>query len=209
MTGPDHKALIHIVDDDDSARRSLIRLLESVGYQAEAFSSAKEYLAAEPEEKPACLIVDMRMPGMSGLELQQALSEIRPGLSIIFLTGFGTIPASVRAIQAGAVDFIEKPFDEDTLLESINRGISLYESNSDKMRELSAIQERFEALTLREREVFALVVTGILNKQIADRLEISEKTVKIHRARVFEKMQAGSLPALVRMADLLGAATEG
>jgi two-component system, LuxR family, response regulator FixJ len=209
MMSRDNRELIHIVDDDDSARKSLIRLLESVGYRAEAFSSAKEYLETEPGEVPACLIVDMRMPGMSGLELQQALNDTQPSLSIIFLTGFGTIPASVKAIQAGAVDFIEKPFDEQTLLESINRGITLYQSNRDRLRELRFNQACFEKLTLREREVFALVVTGILNKQIADRLDISEKTVKIHRARVFEKMQADSLPALVRMADLLGSTSDG
>lgn len=204
----DKNELIHIVDDDDSVRNSLIRLLESVGYRAEAFTSAKEYLTFDHQERPACLIVDVRMPGMSGLELQQALAETHPSLSIIFLTGFGTIPASVRAMQAGAVDFIEKPFDEQTLLESINRGVALHENNRGKHRELKLIQKHFSELTLREREVFALIVTGILNKQIADKLDISEKTVKIHRARVFEKMKAGSLPALVRMADLLGTQSE-
>lgn len=209
MTDKDDKVLIHIVDDDDSLRNSLIRLLESVGYRAEAFSSAKEYLEMEPKTVPACLIVDMRMPGMSGLELQRALNDSRSNLSIIFLTGFGTIPASVKAIQAGAVDFIEKPFDEQTLLESINRGIRLYENNCKRYQELRFIEKCYEDLTLRERDVFALIVTGISNKQIADRLDISEKTVKIHRSRVIEKMKAGSLPALVRMADLLGSAIDG
>ncbi len=205
----EERKLIHIVDDDDSVRNSLIRLLESVGYRAEGFASAKEYLETDCKETPACLIVDMRMPGMSGLELQQALFDTRPSLSIVFLTGFGTIPASVKAIQAGAVDFIEKPFDEQTLLESINRGVTLHENKLDKLRELQSVQKHFAELTLREGEVFALVVTGILNKQIADRLNISEKTVKIHRARVFGKMKADSLPTLVRMADLLGAQSGG
>ena len=197
------KKLIHIVDDDDSTRRSLIRLLASVDFRVEAFSSAKEYLAIGLNEEPACLIVDMLMPGMSGLELQQALNKTQSSISLVFLTGFGTIPASVKAMKAGAVDFIEKPFDEQTLLEAINRAIRLHEDNMNKTRDLQWVKKCFEELTPREREVFALVVTGMLNKQIADRLNISEKTVKIHRARVFEKMDADSLPSLVRKSDAL------
>jgi len=196
------KHLIHIVDDDDAVRSSLERLMASVGYLTKSFSSAVDYLE-QFSEVPSCLILDLRMPQMSGVELQQQLLETCPGISIVFLTGFGSISTSVKAIQSGAVDFIEKPFDEHQLLESVNHGVSLYEKISKQHHELNELQQRMTRLTDREKEVFALVVSGLPNKLTADALDISEKTVKIHRARVMEKMQADSLPSLVRMADLL------
>ncbi|WP_291464902.1 response regulator [Desulfobacula sp.] len=199
--------MIHIVDDDPSVGLSISRLLESVGYQTNTFSSGKAYLASGDCGKASCVVLDMRMPQMSGLQLQKELLHRYPEITVVFLTGYGTIPMAVNAIRAGAVDCLEKPFPEHQLIESINRAIAQYEFNCDKLREKIKLQNRLQSLTPREREVFALVVQGKPNKLIGAELFISEKTVKIHRARVIEKMCADSLPALVRMADLLSIST--
>ena len=194
---------IHIVDDDSSVGLSIARLLESVGYQARYFSSGPTYLAYEDCGLASCVILDMCMPEMSGLQLQQELLRRYPEISVVFLTGYGTIPMTVNAIRAGAVDCLEKPFAEHQLLESVNTGIANYNLNCDKIHKQFDLKDRFKSLTSREREVFALVVQGKQNRKIGVELFISDKTVKIHRRHVMEKMCADSLPSLVRMADLL------
>lgn len=194
---------IHIVDDDSSVGLSIVRLLESLGYQALYFSSGLTYLASEKCGLASCVILDMCMPEMSGLQLQQELLHRYPEISVVFLTGYATIPMTVNAIRAGAVDCLEKPFSEHRLLESVNIAIAKYKLNRDKIHEQFDVKDRLTSLTSRERDVFALVVQGKPNKKIGVELFISEKTVKIHRGRVMEKMCADSLPSLVRMADLL------
>jgi FixJ family two-component response regulator len=176
--------IVFIIDDDESVRKALERLVTSVGLKAETFSSAKDFLKHDPYDGPACLVLDIRMPGLSGLDLQAELAKAKRTLSIVFITGHGNIPMSVQAIKAGAVDFLEKPFDEQALLDAVHLGIQKDRAAKEKQAELREIQERVESLTPREREVFALVVTGMLNKQIAFEMGISEKTIKVHRARV-------------------------
>jgi len=196
--------IVFIVDDDDSVRKSLARLITSVGLKVETFSSANAFLKRDSYDGPACLVLDIRMPGLSGLDLQTELAKAQRTLSIVFITGHGNIPMSVQAIKAGAVDFLEKPFEEQALLDAVHLAIQKDRAAKEKLAELSEIQERVESLTPREREVFALVVTGMLNKQIAFEMGISEKTIKVHRARVMQKMQAASLAELVRLAEKLG-----
>ncbi len=195
--------VIHIVDDDPSVGLSIARLMESVGYRASSFVSGQEYLDSDDCGLAACVILDMRMPQVSGLQLQKELLHLYPETSVIFLTGYGTMPMIVNAIRAGAVDCLEKPFSESQLLESVNQAIVKYKLNRDKINEQAELNSRLKTLTPRECEVFALVVQGMPNKKIGSELFISEKTVKIHRSRVMEKMCADSLPALVRMADIL------
>ena len=197
----EQEPIVFIVDDDQSVRKALSRLIKSVDLNVEAFSSADELLKHEHHDGPACLILDVRMPGMSGLVLQAELSRANRTLSIVFITGHGSIPMSVQAIKAGAVDFLEKPFEDQALLDSVNLALKKDRSARQKQAEFSEIQEKVKSLTPREREVFARVVTGMLNKQIAFELGTSEKTIKVHRARVMKKMQADSLADLVRMSE--------
>lgn len=194
---------VHIVDDDPSVGLSITRLLESVGYKAYSFSSAQAYLTSATCGEASCIILDMRMPQMSGLQLQEELLCRCPEVPVVFLTGYGTIPMTVNAIRAGAINCLEKPFSEQDLLESVNRAFAQHELNCDQHREKAKLMNCFKSLTSRECEVFTLVVQGKTNKKIGEELFISEKTVKIHRGRVMEKMSADSLPSLVRMADLL------
>jgi RNA polymerase sigma factor (sigma-70 family) len=196
--------IVFIVDDDESVRKALARLITSVGLKVETFSSATEFLKRDFYEGPACLVSDVRMPGLSGLDLQAELASAKRTLSIVFITGHGNIPMSVQAIKAGAVDFLEKPFEEQALLDAVHHAIHKDRLAKEKLAELREIQERVDSLTPREREVFSLVVTGMLNKQIAFDLGISEKTIKVHRARVMQKMQAESLADLVRLAEKAG-----
>ena len=201
MRGPSNVArpTIFVVDDDAAVRDALKLLLRSVGHAVETFGSAQEFLDAYGEDRAGCLVLDIRMPGMSGLELQQKLNEKHSILPIIFITGHGDVPMAVEAMQAGAVDFIQKPFRDQDLIDRINQALEKDSSNRAALGERNDIRRRLETLTPREREVLDLVVPGKANKVIAGDLKLSQRTVEIHRARVMEKMQASSLAHLVRM----------
>ncbi len=199
-------ATVYVVDDDASVRKSLERLLGSVGYRVQTYGSAREFLA-HPRlslEGPQCVILDIRMPGIGGLELQLSLRDSGASLPIVFATGFGDVTSSVRAMKIGAVDFLTKPIDHQELLAAVERGLALDKELRRANALLGALKKRVARLTPRERQVFALVVTGMLNKQIAGRLGTCERTIKVHRARIMRKMEAGSVAALVRMAVRLG-----
>ncbi|NLI34643.1 MAG: response regulator transcription factor [Deltaproteobacteria bacterium] len=200
----DEKPLVYVVDDDPSVLRSVERLLRSVGYDLETFTSAQEFLDFQHPDTPSCLILDVKMPGLSGLELQERLTDKEISLPIIFITGHGTVPASVKAMKAGAVDFLLKPFSPTDLLETIAKALEKDRQAKQYERELKQLRERSKTLTPREYEVFGLVVSGMLNKQIAFDLGTTEKTIKVHRARIIEKMGAKSLADLVRFAEKLG-----
>ncbi|HEY0940655.1 MAG TPA: response regulator FixJ [Steroidobacter sp.] len=190
---------IFVVDDDAAVRDALKLLLRSVGQSVETYGAGSEFLEAYSEDRPGCLVLDIRMPGMSGLELQQKLNEKHSILPIIFITGHGDVPMAVEAMQAGAVDFIQKPFRDQDLIDRINQALEKDTSNRAALGERNDIRRRLETLTPREREVLDLVVHGKANKVIAGDLKLSQRTVEIHRARVMEKMQASSLAHLVRM----------
>jgi FixJ family two-component response regulator len=192
--------LVFVVDDDASVRKSLVRLIKAAGYEAEAFGSVGDFLARRPYDGPCCLVLDVRMPGRTGLDLQEALRAAGQRLSIVFITGYRDVPTSVKAMKGGAVDFLTKPVDEGTLLGAIEQAVARTLADRRRQARLREIQSRIATLTPREAAVFALVVTGMLNKQIGSELGIGEKTVKVHRARVMEKMQAGSLAELVQLA---------
>ncbi len=200
------RATIFIVDDDMAVRDALKLLLRSVGQAVETYGSAQEFLDAYSEDRPGCLVLDIRMPGMSGLELQQKLNERHSILPIIFITGHGDVPMAVEAMQAGAVDFIQKPFRDQDLIDRINQALERDNNNRAALGERNDIRKRLETLTPREREVLDLVVHGKANKVIAGDLKLSQRTVEIHRARVMEKMQASSLAHLVRMVLEVGQA---
>jgi FixJ family two-component response regulator len=192
------------VDDDASVRIGLTRLLEAAGYTVEAFASAREFLAREPYAGPSCLVLDVRMPGTTGLDLQEALAAAGRRMAIVFVTGHVDVPMSVKAMKGGAVDLLTKPVDDRDLLAAIQRAVAKDVQDRGAEARVAEIQGRVKMLTPRETEVFALVVTGMLNKQIASQLGVGEKTVKVHRARVMEKMRARSVAELVRLADRLG-----
>jgi FixJ family two-component response regulator len=196
--------LVFVVDDDSSVRTSLTRLLESAGYVVEAFASAREFLAREPHPGPCCLVLDVRMPGLTGLELQERLVAQGRRMSIVFVTGHVDVPKSVKAMKDGAVDLLTKPVDAKDLIAAVQRCVAKSSQDVSTAARVTEVQQRVKILTSREMEVFALVVTGMLNKQIASALGIGEKTVKVHRARVMEKMRAGSVAELVRLADEVG-----
>ena len=200
MTAP-AAALVLIVDDDPSVRKSLARVVRAAGYEVEVFASAREFLARPPRDSPCCLLLDVRMPGLTGLELQEALATAGDRLSIVFITGYLDVPVSVNAMKRGAVDFLTKPVDKLAILGAIERAVTKTLDTQRRQARTTDIQHRIRTLTAREAEVFALVVTGMLNKQIAGELGVSEKMVKVHRGRVMAKMRAGSLAELVRLAD--------
>jgi FixJ family two-component response regulator len=193
--------LVFLVDDDASVRKSLARLVKTAGYETELFASVRDFLARAPYDGPCCLVLDVRMPGLTGLDLQEALRVAGQRLSIVFITGHRDVPASVKAMKAGAVDFLTKPVDAETLLAAIRQAVARTITDRRRQARVAEVRDRMATLTPREAAVFALVVTGMLNKQIGAKLGIAEKTVKVHRARVMEKMQAGSLAELVRLAD--------
>ncbi len=197
-------ATVFIVDDDQSVRTALARLMRSAGLHAETFASAKEFLEREHPDGPGCMVLDLSMPGSTGLDLQQDMAAADIDLPIVFLTGHGNVPSSVKALKSGAVDFLEKPVDEDRLLSAIKDAVEQDIRTRRDRDKLSEIQGRVARLTRRERQVFRLVVQGKLNKQAAAELGMSEKTVKVHRARVMQKMEADSLAELVRLAERAG-----
>ena len=203
---PDSSAIVFVVDDDVSVRESLELLIKSAGWKPETFVTALDFLSRPRPTVPCCLVLDVTLPGLTGLELQQQLAE-RTEMPIIFITGYGDVPMSVRAMKAGAAEFLTKPFKDDVLLDAIRIAI---ERSRDALREQSEMQvlrARYGSLTPREREVMALVCSGLLNKQVGGELGISEITVKAHRGQLMRKMQADSLPGLVTMAARLGVPT--
>lgn len=195
---------VYVIDDDPSVRKALERLLRSAGHKSETFASASEFLDFRPPNAPGCLILDVMMPGLNGLELQERLAAHEIFLPIIFITGHGTIPMSVRAMKAGAADFLQKPFNDEDLLHAISDAIEKDRRARQERKEVEKLRKRLDSLTPREVEVFRLIVTGMLNKQVAFDLGITEKTIKVHRARIMEKMDVKSLADLVRLAEKLG-----
>jgi FixJ family two-component response regulator len=191
--------VVYVVDDDDAVRRSLARLIRSVGLTVETFPSAKAFLEHTLPDRPACLVLDLRLPGPSGLDLQAALGDTQRRMPIIFITGHGNVPASVRAMKGGALDFLQKPFNDQDLLDGVHRGLARSRAAWAEGAERALVQQRLDMLTTRERQVLVLVVAGKLNKQIAAELGAAEKTIKVHRGRVMKKMQAESVADLVRM----------
>jgi FixJ family two-component response regulator len=199
------KGIVYVVDDDASMRRSLESLLKSVGHDVRLFSSAPEFMQAVRSPAPACLLLDVRLPGMSGLAFQQELTKAGIALPIIFITGHGDVPMTVRAMKAGAVEFLTKPFDDQVLLDAVHSAIERDRARQRIDASLAGLQARYGELTERERQVMSHVVAGWVNKRIAAELDLSVVTVKVHRGQVMRKMQAKSVAELVRMADRLGA----
>jgi len=200
-------ALVFVIDDDAAMRRSLENLIRSVGLRVEAFASAQDFLSIKREDVPGCLVLDVRLPGLSGLDLQKRMTEADIEIPIIFITGHGDIPMSVQAMKAGAVEFLSKPFRDQELLDAIQQALERDRKSREQRAEVEVLRGRFDLLTPREREVMPLLVAGLLNKQIAAELGSSETTVKIHKHHVMEKMRAGSLAELVRIADRIGILT--
>jgi FixJ family two-component response regulator len=195
---------VFVIDDDKAIRSAIKNLLESIGLRAEVFSTPRDFLKAEPRDKPGCLVLDVRLPGASGLDFQRELAKAKVEIPVIFITGHGDIPMSVQAMKAGAVDFLTKPFRDQDLLDAIQKAIGRDQARRQQETQGVDIRNRFNCLTPREREVMSLVVAGLLNKQVASQLGTSETTAKIHRGQVMRKMQAHSLPDLVRMSERLG-----
>jgi RNA polymerase sigma factor (sigma-70 family) len=200
--------LVFVVDDDASAREGIVDLLQSVGLPVMSFGSAQEFLQGSRPDAPGCIVLDVRLPGTSGLEFQKVLIEADIHLPVIFITGHGDIPMSVMAMKSGAIEFLTKPVREQSLLDAVNAGIEGDRLRRQASKHVSELRQRFELLTPREREVFALVVTGRPNKQIAAQLGLSEMTVKVHRSQITKKMQANSIIDLARMAERLGLSAE-
>jgi FixJ family two-component response regulator len=202
--------VVHVVDDDDSVRTAVVRLLQAAGHEARGYGSAGEFLLGRSDRNaPGCVVLDVRMPGPSGLDLQEALARLEVPLPIVFLTGHGDIPMSVRAMKAGAVDFLTKPVSRDALLAAVRTALARDAETRLARERLQSFRTRYETLTPREREVFAGVVAGKLNKQIAGELGTAERTVKAHRAQVMEKMQVASVAELVHVADQLSSDLPG
>jgi FixJ family two-component response regulator len=205
MTEPDR--LVFVVDDDASLRESLKDLLHSVGLRVEAFASAQEFLRTKRPDVPSCLVLDVRLKGLSGLDLQKRLVEGDIDIPIIFITGHGDVPMAVQAMKAGALEFLRKPFRDQELLDAVQQALERDRKGREQRAEIAELRSRFDSLTPREREVMALVAAGLLNKQVAGELGTSEASVKVHRQHVMEKLGADSLAELVRMADKLGIPT--
>jgi FixJ family two-component response regulator len=207
VTAPE--PIVFVVDDDPSVRTSTERLVRSMGFMVQTFGAAKEFLASARPDGPACLVLDVRLPGLSGLDLQRELARSGVDIPIIFMTGHGDIPMTVRAMKAGAVEFLTKPLRRQALLDAIRTAIDRDRAARTERLEGRQLRQRYEQLTAREREVMALVVAGLLNKQIAGELATTERTIKFHRAHIMQKMEAESLAELVRMASQLGISNKG
>lgn len=200
----EEQPVVFVIDDDASVRDAIVDLLRSVGLAVESFGSTQEFLQSNRPDAPGCIVLDVRLPGPSGLEFQRTLNKSNIDLPVIFISGHADIPMSVRAMKSGAIEFLTKPVPEQELLDAIQTGIERDRARRQDARVLAELRERFDSLTPREREVLALVVTGRRNKQIAAQANLSEMTVKVHRSQIMRKMQAKSLVDLVRMADALG-----
>jgi FixJ family two-component response regulator len=201
---PQVTPVVYVVDDDISVRESLELMIANAGWQPQAFASAQAFLSHSRISIPSCLILDVNLPDLNGLELQKRIAADDAGMPIIFLTGYGDVPMTVQAMKAGAIEFLMKPFNDDVLLGAIQQAIRDSQAALDHAAELQTLRDRYASLSVREREVMALVVSGLLNKQVGGELGISEITVKAHRGRTMEKMQAASLADLVRMSARLG-----
>jgi FixJ family two-component response regulator len=200
----DQGPIVYVVDDDSAVRNAVDSLIRSVGLKVRTFASADEFFRTKISTAPGCIILDVRMPGMSGVDLQKELLRLENEMPIIFITGHGDIPMAVRVMKAGAVEFLTKPFRDQDLLDAIQQAIARDDNRRKELRDVAGLRGRLESLTRREREVMQLVVRGLLNKQIAAELGTSETTIKIHRGQVMHKMQADSVPELVRMSGKLG-----
>jgi RNA polymerase sigma factor (sigma-70 family) len=203
----ERQPIVFIVDDDASVREALKSLIRSVGLDVELFGSATEFLETQRPDAPSCLVLDVRLPGISGLDLQHRLADANVHIPIIIITGHGDIPMSVRAMKAGAIEFLTKPFRDQDLLDAIQVALERNRTRRQREAEIAVLRERFESLSPRERDVVTKVVSGMLNKQIADEIGIAENTVKVHRSRAMEKMQAQSLADLVKMVERLDGST--
>jgi FixJ family two-component response regulator len=204
----EEQPVVYVIDDDASVREGMADLLRSVGHKVESFGSAQEFLNSKRPDVPACIVLDVRLPGPSGLEFQRTLTKSGIQLPIIFISGHGDIPMSVRAIKSGAIEFLTKPVHEQQLLDAVQAGLEQDRARRQAAEGVAELQQRFDSLTPREREIFNLVVTGRRNKQIAGDVGLSEMTVKVHRSQITRKMRAKSLVDLVRMADKLGISTK-
>jgi FixJ family two-component response regulator len=201
---PETQAIVFVVDDDASVREALARLVRSAGLRVEAFASAREFLARPRVDAPSCLLLDVQLPDLSGLDVQRRMADTHNDMPIVFITGHGDVPTTVRAMKAGAVEFLTKPLVEDDVLESIRHAIARDRVVRDRHAETAALRARYASLTPREEEVMEWVVSGMLNKQIGGELGISEETVKVHRGHLMHKMGADSVAELVRMSEKLG-----
>jgi FixJ family two-component response regulator len=205
---PETASTVLVIDDDPDLRASIGRLLRSLGIDVRLFASVADFLTADPPDGPACLVLDIRMPGQSGLDLQQELAQLGRERPIIFITGYGDIPMSVQAMKRGAIEFLTKPFRDQDLLDAIQLGLARDRARREHERALADLRQRFASLSPREREIMLQVVSGRLSKQIAYDMGIAEATVKVHRSRAMHKMKAGSLPELGQMADRLDLAPQ-